>query len=78
MYLTYLQQLQSTVEGNGTIVSRKCDVSDSKDVAATFKWIEEEVGPVHILVNNAGVLYAGQITGNETRNTRFVYFFGPS
>ncbi|KOB67885.1 Short chain dehydrogenase, partial [Operophtera brumata] len=33
------------------------------DVAATFEWIEKEVGPVHILVNNAGIFYGGQITG---------------
>lgn len=59
----YLQKLQSDVEGDGEIISRRCDVSDSKDVAATFKWIETEVGPIHIMINNAGVFYGGQITG---------------
>lgn len=32
-----------------------CDVGDSEHVESTFKAIEEHLGPVHILVNNAGV-----------------------
>jgi 3-oxoacyl-[acyl-carrier protein] reductase len=32
-----------------------CDVSDSAMVASVFERIEEELGPVQVLVNNAGV-----------------------
>jgi 3-oxoacyl-[acyl-carrier protein] reductase len=33
-----------------------CDVTDSADVDATFERIEAELGPVEILVNNAGAI----------------------
>ena len=34
---------------------RSCDVRDSKDVRAFVAEVEEELGGVHILVNNAGI-----------------------
>ena len=37
------------------VYSFKCDVSDQKSVKETFKLIEEELGTVNILINNAGV-----------------------
>lgn len=40
----------------------KCDVSDSEQVDAAFKWIESKFGSVDILVNNAGF----------SRNTTFL------
>ncbi|XP_014286523.1 farnesol dehydrogenase [Halyomorpha halys] len=32
-----------------------CDVANDDQVQATFQWIEDNVGPVSVLVNNAGV-----------------------
>ena len=47
------------LEGAGTEEQRHrgygCDVSDSEAVNALVKQVEEEVGPISILVNNAGV-----------------------
>ncbi|XP_075983733.1 farnesol dehydrogenase-like [Anticarsia gemmatalis] len=62
-----IEALKSQVRGKGKIVSRKCDVSDPATVAATFKWIDETFGGVHILINNAGVFYNGGFTdvGND-------------
>lgn len=57
-----VDQLQSQVRGNGSIHSRRCDVSNSDDVAATFKWIDEQFGNIHALVNNAGIFPKGHIT----------------
>lgn len=39
-------------EGHG---SYSCDVADSGQVSATLKAVEDELGPVSILVNNAGI-----------------------
>lgn len=39
----------------GKVYSFKCDVSDQKSVKETFKLIEEELGTINILVNNAGI-----------------------
>jgi 3-oxoacyl-[acyl-carrier protein] reductase len=40
----------------GEGIALVCDVSDSSAVDATFARIEAELGPVNILVNNAGAI----------------------
>ncbi|XP_065082197.1 farnesol dehydrogenase-like [Ochlerotatus camptorhynchus] len=34
----------------------KCDVSKEEDILQTFKWVEEKLGGVAVLINNAGVV----------------------
>lgn len=63
MYLLLLQNLKVETTSTGLIVSRQCDVSKVQDVAAAFKWVEENYGGVDVLVNNAGTVYEGHITG---------------
>ena len=36
-----------------------CDMGDPEQIAALFDKVEAEVGPVHTLVNNAGIAIAG-------------------
>ncbi|CAH0696862.1 unnamed protein product [Spodoptera exigua] len=62
-----IEALKSQVTGSGSITAHACDVSSSESVAATFKWINETFGCVHILVNNAGIFVTGGITdaGND-------------
>lgn len=42
-------------ETGSTCVGRRADVSDEASVAALFDAVESQVGPVDVLVNNAGV-----------------------
>lgn len=44
-------------EVEGKIYSRKCDASSLDSIKETFAWIEEKFGAIHILVNNAAILY---------------------
>ena len=39
----------------GRVIGRAADVASSSDVAALFRYVEEEFGGLDILVNNAGV-----------------------
>lgn len=50
-----LKQVADKFAGSPKIKHHPVDVADSKSVEAFFAWVEKEVGPIHILVNNAGV-----------------------
>src|SRR5690242_9556636 len=43
-----------------------CDVSDQKQVEAAFRRIEAELGPVDVLVNNAGILSNNKVDATTT------------
>ncbi|KAE8753256.1 hypothetical protein FOCC_FOCC000179 [Frankliniella occidentalis] len=54
-----LQVLADELAGQGSpgeLICVRCDVSDTSDVQAAFERIEEQVGAVSVLVNNAGVM----------------------
>lgn len=69
------------VAAGGTALAVKADVGDPDDVAAMFATIEKELGPVTVLVNNAGITDDGLLLrmGIEqwdsviTTNLRSVY-----
>lgn len=42
-------------EGQPAILARACDVSDRADVHELFAWVDEQLGPLDILVNSAGI-----------------------
>lgn len=54
---------QRTVEviasAGGRAQAFGCDVSDASSVASTFEAIEKQIGPVQVLVNNAGITRDG-------------------
>ena len=46
---------ESTSQASGGTLVQRCDVSSPDDVARAFSSIEAQLGPVDVLVNNAGV-----------------------
>lgn len=51
-----------TIEANGgRAIAAQCDVADAGSVDAACKRIEQELGPVTILVNNAGITRDGLV-----------------
>jgi NAD(P)-dependent dehydrogenase (short-subunit alcohol dehydrogenase family) len=45
----------------GEAIARRCDVADPDQVARTFRDLSAELGPLHILVNSAGIAHVGTI-----------------
>ena len=46
----------------GQVVPVRLDVTDESAVVRLVRWVEDEVGPLEVLVNAAGVLHAGVVT----------------
>ncbi|GAA3218896.1 SDR family oxidoreductase [Oerskovia jenensis] len=46
----------------GPVVPVRLDVTDEADVVRVVRWVEDEIGPLQVLVNAAGVLSPGVVT----------------
>ncbi|XP_017777413.1 PREDICTED: farnesol dehydrogenase-like [Nicrophorus vespilloides] len=71
--LELMQQLAESVEGKpGKIHALKTDMTVEEEIKAAFEWISSNVGPVHVLVNNAGVMNCTNLVMGETSKWRQV------
>ncbi|KAF5303305.1 hypothetical protein FQA39_LY10044 [Lamprigera yunnana] len=61
-----LEMAEKFANKKGRFYGFKADVTNETEILEVFKWIDEYVGPVHILVNNAGLIKVGTslINGN--------------
>lgn len=50
----------------GRLYSRKCDVSDENSIIESIKWVEDNFGGLHVLVNNAGTARAASILSADS------------
>lgn len=50
-----LQTAAAEFDGQPPILTQVCDVADRAAVEKLFGWVNQEVGPPHILVNSAGI-----------------------
>jgi NAD(P)-dependent dehydrogenase (short-subunit alcohol dehydrogenase family) len=48
-------------DAGGEVVVRPCDVSRQDEVVDAFAWVESTLGPVDVLVNNAGISHVGTV-----------------
>ncbi len=51
-------EIESITHRNNTIVAIECDVTNRKQLESVFKQIENKIGRLDIVVNNAGILGA--------------------
>ncbi|MDH3290597.1 MAG: SDR family NAD(P)-dependent oxidoreductase [Gemmatimonadota bacterium] len=61
---TILQQL--TEEAGFTVVGQACDVADEADVTRFAAFVRDSLGPVDVLVNNAGLGHRGPVVEMST------------
>lgn len=48
----------------GKFISKKCNVCFKEDIVETFKFVNDSIGPVWVLINCAGVLPRTSLLGN--------------
>jgi NAD(P)-dependent dehydrogenase (short-subunit alcohol dehydrogenase family) len=62
---TTLQGAVDDLEGAGVpVLGQVCDVRDPDDVERMIEAVETQLGPIDVLVNNAGVIELGEITSD--------------
>lgn len=62
-----IDELTKKLEGKGEkLYAFKTDVTKEEDILKAFEWIKENVGPVHILINDAGIARPGNMIDGNT------------
>ncbi len=56
----------------GTAIAVACDVTDQDSVTAAFDAVETQIGPVTLLINNAGIAHGGSALDLEAETWRAV------
>lgn len=76
-----LERARCELAGRGAqVVAIPCDVTDEDDVRGMVTAVEELLGPVDVLVNNAGVIQAGPVdtmTVDDFDHEMRTHFYGP-
>ncbi|XP_070501684.1 farnesol dehydrogenase-like [Chironomus tepperi] len=68
-----LQKLRDQLRNEkGKVIPIKCDVSDKQSIEEAFEEIEQRVGKVHILVNNAGICISSDIFNNSKKSDEII------
>ncbi|WP_210486250.1 SDR family NAD(P)-dependent oxidoreductase [Rufibacter aurantiacus] len=65
--------------GGATVLAFDCDVSDQGQVKAMIREITERLGPVEVLINNAGIIAAGpleEMTVEDFKAAMDIHYFG--
>ncbi|KAJ8932631.1 hypothetical protein NQ314_014561 [Rhamnusium bicolor] len=69
-----IEQLAEKLIGEkGKLFAIKTDISKEEDILNAFKWVKENLGPVHILVNNAGIGVPKNLTDGDTEDWKKLF-----
>jgi NAD(P)-dependent dehydrogenase (short-subunit alcohol dehydrogenase family) len=74
------RMLETRVERSDAVLARCCDVGDAEQVQETVDAVERELGPIDVLVNNAGIITVGpeqHATVADFHEAFAVHMFGP-
>lgn len=64
------EQAEQLKDEPGKLYGFKCDITDEQEIVSTFNEIVSELGDIHILINNAGMLIATDLISGETAKWR--------
>lgn len=51
----------------------QADFSKEEDILKTFSWTKQNVGPLHIIVNNAGIFRPANFLDFKTENAKAIF-----
>ncbi|RZC38141.1 adh short and/or KR domain containing protein [Asbolus verrucosus] len=68
-----IEELSRKLEGKaGKLHAVRADISKEEDVLRAFRWVADNLGPVHILINNAGIGQDNSLVDGDTEKWRKV------
>ena len=67
-----LENAAKAETGKSSFVWQICDITNRKQVSQLFKWLDDELGPVDILVNSAGINVSNRMMSISIRRTSTV------
>lgn len=71
-----MEELAKTLDNQpGRFQPIRCDVAREENILRAFKWVTDNLGPVHILVNNAGLTRPTTLTSNNLVGFFIFIFF---
>jgi len=63
-----VEELAKKLQGkSGKVHAVAVDVTKEEDILKAFKWVKDNLGPIHILVNNAGIARTTGLIEGETK-----------
>lgn len=69
-----LESLANTLSGEkGQFYPFEADVTKEEDILRAIGWIKQNIGPVHILVNNAGIFKPMSFLDFKTEDAKSVF-----
>ncbi|MBB6610760.1 SDR family NAD(P)-dependent oxidoreductase [Pontibacter sp. Tf4] len=76
-----LENARMELAGNGAdVLVTKCDVTSEEQVNSMITNVQNEFGPIDVLINNAGVIHAGpvaEMTIDDFKESMDTHFWGP-
>lgn len=75
-----LARAEAELRARGEVLAVPCDVTDAEQVASFLARVRRELGPVDVLVNNAGVIEVGPIehmTLDDYKRAMATHFWAP-
>ncbi|CAG9831708.1 unnamed protein product [Diabrotica balteata] len=63
---------RSLTDQPGKLFALRCDVAKEDDILRAFRWIADNVGHIHILVNNAGLTRPTNLVVEQEINSNFM------
>lgn len=69
--LQRLQDLKKMMEEknfSGRFFTVACDLTNETDILNAFKWIDDNIGGIHFMINNAGIIRISKILDGSTEH----------
>lgn len=67
------QMSEKLLNSSGRLIPIYTDISKESEVIKAFKWIEENLGPIHILINNAAIIRQATLLEGSAETFREVF-----